>query len=141
MYGRGISAVVSTLNYNTISEERPSTPVAATQELDIDRRGSKISFRRILSPKSSTFNFHLLVLSLNFHFRGGGGRGDQLLMSSPVMLKSQIPISAGGGGGGMAANFQKSTSKSQIPISAGGLGGGGPWNAWNLVLPPSMHLG
>ena len=52
----------------------------------------------------------------NSHFWGGGGWdvGSQLLMLSPEMLKSQIPIS---GVGGLAeTNFQKSTSNFLSPV-------------------------
>ena len=186
-------------------------------QLDIDRRGSKISFQRILSTKISTkipnsicrwgrgwwltFDAESRNAKIkNFHFQGGGGGGwqltfdaesrnakilnsdfvgrgvgSQLLMLSPEMLKSKILISRGGGG--LVANFQKSTSnlkvKSWAEISIFGVGGGGCWptfrsqlqnlkvkswaeisisaggegwergiwNAWNLVLPPSVHLG
>ena len=88
-------------------------------ELDIDRRGSKISFRRILSPKRST-------KIPNSHLQGGArGRefGGQLLRLSPEMLKSQITISGmcGGGGGGVddqlsEVNFKISKSSPELKL-------------------------
>ena len=89
----------------------------------------------------------------------GGGRGlgpnFQLLMLSPNLLKSQIPFMVGWGwlGGGMAPNFHllmlsANLLKLQIPFMVGGgwrVGAGdstsAQWNTWNLVLPPSVHLG
>ena len=66
---------------------------------------------------------------------GGGGGGGlvetnfQLLMLSPNLLKSQIPMSDGEGGGVVVTNFQKSTSNFLSPV----LGeGGGREKGWDM---------
>ena len=73
-------------------------------------------------------NFQLLILSPNLqkshpksHY---GGRGFQLLMLSPKMLKSQSPFT---GGWGLVTNFQTFDAESKnakIPKSHYGGGGG-----------------
>ena len=66
-------------------------------------------------------------------------------MLSPEMLKTQIAISGKGWVGGWVGHGMLSPEilKTQITISGGWIGGwvGRTWNAWTLVLPPSMHLG
>ena len=84
----------------------------------------------------------------NSHFSGGGGGSltGQLLMLSPKILNSKIPISGGEGEGGWSpANSNLKFSKSNPELKflfPGGRGGRcHHWNVWNLVLPPSVQLG
>ena len=98
---------------------------------NIDRRGSRISFRRILSPKRST-----KIQNSHVCFGGGGGgrrlveTNFQLFMLSANLLKSEIPMS-GGGGGLVETNFQKSTSNFLSPVLNCNFhwGGGGGWQS------------
>ena len=84
---------------------------------------------------------------------GGWGKEElgpnfQLLMLSPNLLKSQIPSLVVGGGGRTQlskVNFKHSNLSSMLKFSISGMGLVTPlveqWNAWNLVLPQSIHLG
>ena len=78
--------------------------------------------------QKSTSNFLSPVLNWNFHFMGGGV--GWWVTSTKVNFK-----------------ISKSNPELKFPFCGGGEGGreegseGGTWNAWNLVLPPSVHLG
>ena len=110
----------------------------------------------------STFDAETKLAKIpNSHGGGGGGRGwglvetnFQLLMLSPNLLKSQIPMSVcvcGGGGGrvkGVGGNqflllvLSPNLLKSQIPMPHGGGGGGGGMsvetNFQLLILNPNL---
>ena len=95
-----------------------------------------------LSTESRNVKFQIPIFT-------GEWVGSQLLMLSSEMLKSKIPIFAGGVGGvGVSSqlsevNFKisKSSPELKFPFLQVGVGEGGTWSAWNVVLPPSMHLG
>ena len=53
--------------------------------------------------------------------KGGGGERDQLLILSPEMLKSQIPILGGGG----QPTFDAESRNAKIANFHFGIGGGG----------------
>ena len=84
-----------------------------------------------------------MLKSQKFHFWGGGGRG----LGSPLsegnfkISKSSPELKFSFLGGEVASQLlmlSPEMLKTQIAIYRGT---GGTWNAWNSVLPPSMHLG
>ena len=61
------------------------------------------------------------IPNFSFFWRGGGEEvGSQILMLSPEILRSQIPLFFEGGVGSQLLMLNPDMLKSQIPISGGG---------------------